>query len=681
LRAAIVDFREHCASEGLKEDLKPWVDKLESLCVTGTHIIDACQSIDNSDAAWQSYSEASTEMAGWPQIGVPQLSGGQVAAEIGSVKLTPFIKTTMGKLENLLSGKLSGDKLTKTNEMITNVPGITPKPVTKSGNTFSVSGLTDVTLTPYQYVGLKLDNVYQFDTVAFSFENTEGFVFDGSLGNQPVLQASADGISWTSMDYTKTGNETASVFTCIAGESIGAARYFRVLAYDYTNVNDGIFKFDLTNMQVTVTGGVDMKPVSAASTAGIYNQNTPDRLFDGNYTTSYWTNSGQVPGQEVVAEFAETFELQDFALYEANGDYIRVGAMYVSEDRENWTQISTIGTNFTPETVNGTEYYVIRGNGNGVKMKYLKIATEGTANVWTKVHEFEFNQTTGAKNGTIPAFSSVLDGVPTNLIDSNYNSLFTTTSAEPYLDYRFSENANATSLVVLQNSENLSNAKVLIRTPEEGSSDWQEIGTLAAAYNEFDLSVYPFGITDLRLAWADNGIVPLLHEIYTKTEIDKTALIDCIAAAKEIELPSGMENVNSYLQFNIRFAEGIVADPLAPIALVTQAHENLKQCMNGIGSKVTIYDIVRQGDSITVQVQNWEDMPKDATVILAVYDNQGALDHVDSISETLEGASSLPSTTTFTFSSAADGQLRTYKVFVWDANDFTPFTPSEEFSY
>ncbi|MFV0393868.1 MAG: hypothetical protein ACK5LC_05680 [Coprobacillaceae bacterium] len=121
------------------------------------------------------------------------------------------------------------------------------------------------------------------------------------------------------------------------------------------------------------------------------------------------------------------------------------------------------------------------------------------------------------------------------MIDNNIKTTFTTTSDEGHINYTYTENTTASELIILQNAQNISDAKVNIRTTD----GWHEIGNLSQAVNIFDLTTYR-DLLELKLEWVDNGVVPQINEIYTTTsEVDKSPLSNTITTANDF-----LENVD-----------------------------------------------------------------------------------------------------------------------------------------
>lgn len=516
LIAAIADIKANCKSEGLLADIMPWLNKMESIAVGSKAVINGFLASNVADA-WGYYSIASAEEASWPSITVDQLGGGKVAAVTGTGYLTPFFTDMKTLLETSINGKIDADKLTMIMDDYTNVT------------------LSDViTLGHNRFIGMKLGNVYKISEIIVDLTVD---VFD-----KLTIQYSANGVEWITAEGTVTNN----VFT--ASLDSVAARYMRVIN---NTVEDVVFSY--TKMAMRIVTPV-VYTATGESNTKIYQTNTPARLVDGNFTTPYWVDGNQVPDQSVTLTYAQPFNLYDFALYEDTGDYIRSGGIYASMDNENWTRIGDIGTNFTAEKVGTTTYNVVRGFANGLEVKYIKIVTESTANNWTKLFEFVVNDKTGAKTSTVPAFNIVASGVPASMLDRSVATAFTTTSGESYLQYDLSENTNADTITIMQNAQNISNATVSIRSTD----GWAEVGVLDQAVSIFDVSAYP-NLLAIKFTWADNGVVPKIHEMFTKSNgVDKAALVTAIADANAALADDYLPAVYASLSAACVFGQAVV---------------------------------------------------------------------------------------------------------------------------
>ncbi|HHY83705.1 MAG TPA: hypothetical protein GX505_13660 [Clostridiales bacterium] len=91
---AVADVRANSPEPGIVEDLKPWLDKLESICNAGIAVVRAYLAESLEELSKQ-YSIAAYEQSRWSSILSPDRDGAMTTAEIGTSKygLKDFILT------------------------------------------------------------------------------------------------------------------------------------------------------------------------------------------------------------------------------------------------------------------------------------------------------------------------------------------------------------------------------------------------------------------------------------------------------------------------------------------------------------------------------------------------------------------------------------------------------------
>ena len=627
---AIRDVRENCELEGLLKDIDPWLLKLESLCRTGQYLVDFTLAEGRGDA-WTTFTASFNEVSKWNHILADDRDGSRTVAEIGSYRLKPFITGRMEKAEAEIESKFSDkDPLTAKAEVFTNIPEYKTLSVVKNGIDYVLkTNEAAVVLKKDRFIGVKLDNMYYAKDVQISATPAIADLAD------VVVEYSINGVEWTALTE---GNE-------LAGKTI---RYLRLVNRGTESVS-----MNLSAFKVSIDGQAKAVAVSAVTTAPIYSGNYVTNLVDGHLPTSYWTSRGQTPGETVTITYDREFTLNDLELYEATGDYIRDGAIYVSTDGEEYTKICSVGTNFEPVKIDNMDYYVIRERlEEPMRVKYIKIVTESAAGSWTKLHEFRVNVVFDPEGGMVKPFNDIKGGTPSNLFNS-VNQYFSTNSDEGFLNYTLSENANAAQMDILQNAANLSNAKMSIRT----SLGWQEIGALTESYNSFDLSIYP-DILEVRFDWLDNGIEPKIHLLYTITDINKTELSAALEQAKALGAAVETEPLRSL----ILAGEAIMDNDYVTRGQIDDIISKLQKALT-----ITISAIAAP-NKVDVTIQNNTEDTKNAILILAVYGEDGRQAYTSNKIVTV-----VPGKTVGAF------ELETgnfagcaYKVFLWDAVTMIP---------
>lgn len=122
---------------------------------------------------------------------------------------------------------------------------------------------------------------------------------------------------------------------------------------------------------------------------------------DGNYTTKFWSNAGQAPGQAVILALSEATEIGVIKLYFEQQDQPVSADIQISTDNTDWTTIAS----FTPTDIqtSGSDY-IYTCDARGQQAQYVRLYLTGTTNSWLRLVEFEVYTVDAAKTAT-PEFN------------------------------------------------------------------------------------------------------------------------------------------------------------------------------------------------------------------------------------------------------------------------------------
>lgn len=122
---------------------------------------------------------------------------------------------------------------------------------------------------------------------------------------------------------------------------------------------------------------------------------------DGNYTTKFWSNAGQAPGQAVILALSEATEIGVIKLYFEQQDQPVSADIQISTDNADWTTIAS----FTPTDIqtSGSDY-IYTCDARGQQAQYVRLYLTGTTNSWLRLVEFEVYTVDAAKTAT-PEFN------------------------------------------------------------------------------------------------------------------------------------------------------------------------------------------------------------------------------------------------------------------------------------
>lgn len=122
---------------------------------------------------------------------------------------------------------------------------------------------------------------------------------------------------------------------------------------------------------------------------------------DGNYTTKFWSNAGQAPGQAVILALSEATEIGVIKLYFEQQDQPVSADIQISTDNKDWTTVAS----FTPTDIqtSGSDY-IYTCDARGQQAQYVRLYLTGTTGSWLRLVEFEVYEVDVTKTAT-PAFN------------------------------------------------------------------------------------------------------------------------------------------------------------------------------------------------------------------------------------------------------------------------------------
>lgn len=122
---------------------------------------------------------------------------------------------------------------------------------------------------------------------------------------------------------------------------------------------------------------------------------------DGNYTTKFWSNAGQAPGQAVILALSEATEIGVIKLYFEQQDQPVSADIQISTDNKDWTTVAS----FTPTDIqtSGSDY-IYTCDARGQQAQYVRLYLTGTTDSWLRLVEFEVYTVDVTKTAT-PEFN------------------------------------------------------------------------------------------------------------------------------------------------------------------------------------------------------------------------------------------------------------------------------------
>ena len=367
----------------------------------------------------------------------------------------------------------------------------------------------NITLHSSEYIGIKLDRIKDSSRIDITTSNMDGL----------RIQTSKNAIEWNDADLS----------------NLQDARYIRLIASKDVTFN--LNKFEVYSNEVSAPS---LKESFVAITGNVSN------IFDKNFNTVAYFNSTPVKNKSIVFNLGQTISVKNltYAVLDTEIDYLRDAKFQISLDGQEWSDVITIGdgiennssdANSKPveagykhgdsTTVVPVSHAFVKGELDTAKdARYIRILfTANYSSRWVKISEILINDGAYIKTTNNPTYSSnpiELEGfAPQNINDGNLTTAYkpNTNSGEiksGSLTYTLSEKTNIKKINIVQNENEISNAKVMARTGtnESGQGVWNELGTLNKSLTEIVNDRYN-NIFEIRIDW--EGVAPTIYEIVT----------------------------------------------------------------------------------------------------------------------------------------------------------------------
>lgn len=368
-------------------------------------------------------------------------------------------------------------KTEEKDRIYTNVEALKDTPLTLEGAEISFRDLSNVTLQPGQYVGIKLVE----PAVAVSFAKE-------ASANGLVLEYSYNGTQWKEAP--------------LAGDSEGVAvKYLRLMNKTEAAVTANIQKVGMSVKYLKAD------PEFLSTTIAGLAEGTYDNVFDGDLSTYILTSQNQQDQTYLTFDLGKTIEVYDVTAITTDGEERFYSAkLQVSQDNTVWTDVAEA---VNDNSIMEVPYRYVRGNGNGVSARYFRILFTGNAGSALKLYEIQINQAQESGQEAKQIVTN-LSGNVNALTDNNIATLFSGEASNgSYVEYRITENTNVEQVSVLQGAAG--KGKVYAVTPETKKF----LGALDQSVCVFDTSSIDT-ICAIRIEWeeADKASIHEIHVTY-----------------------------------------------------------------------------------------------------------------------------------------------------------------------
>lgn len=416
----------------------------------------------------------------------------------------------------------------------------------------------NINLLDNEYIGIKLDRIKDLSEINLEVSNKDGL----------VLQTSMNEIEWNDVDLENM-------------KDLQEARYIRLMANKEVTFN--LNKFEVKSNEVYPPS---LKEAFVPIDGNVAN------IFDKNFNTLARFNSFPIKDRSIVFDLGQTINIRNltYAVLDTEIDYLRDAKFQISSDGENWTDVITIGDGIQNDdtdasskpvecgyehgdstTIVPISHAFVRGELESDKeARYLRILfTADYMYRWIKISEILINDGEYIPTVNDPTYVSnpiELSGFsPQNIKDKNLTTAYkaNTNNGEiksGSLTYRLSENTDVKKINIVQSGNEISNARVMVRTGynQSGEGIWEELGRLDKSLTELVNMKYD-NIFEIRIDW--QGAAPTIYEIVTINNYSLPNITDLEELVLSSEIYKSDEyTVGSYTKFTeaLKYAKDIL---------------------------------------------------------------------------------------------------------------------------
>ena len=366
----------------------------------------------------------------------------------------------------------------------TNEEDYAKQPLTITGKEYSISDMSDVSLSADEYIGIKFENL----------SYVSSFVKEGTGMDSLNFEVSDNGTVWEEVtDLTQPQ----------------VIKYLRLI-----NKGKAPVKFDIEKVGAVVEKAkADPAFLETNLTNGL-KEGSWDNVFDGELSTYAWTNEAQAVGDSIIFDLGAVISLHDVSVVTGDGNPRFYNAeIQISTDKTNWETIASV---VDDNSVFEVPYRYVNAELEGENARYLRIYITGNSGYYLKIHEIVINDSVASADGTDEIAATFGNGAE-NAIDGNLSTLFNGIASDgDYIEYKFTETTQINSISILQNPEEINSAVVEVKT----DAGYEQIGTLTKSATTFDEQLDNYqNIYALRIKPAD-GTEISIYEIYLDAVID-----------------------------------------------------------------------------------------------------------------------------------------------------------------
>lgn len=481
----------------------------------------------NSDhnKIYQATVEYSTDGKNWTELGKMdnqeefKAENLNVQAKYVRLRITGFDNPdNMGKKDYWIRLR-SFDIVADDNRIYTNVDSTDGITVTQTGDTYTLNGISDVTLEKGQYVGMKL--------------------LKAATGAELKADGMANGLS---LVYSTNGDVWKSA------DSINGATVKYVAI---KNEGDQAVKVAASNITFTASSDEISGKMIENSLKNPLKEGSWDNVFDGSYSTYAWTNEGQAKGQYFIFDLGKEIPVNELKMVFSDNPVkprLYNAELQIATDLEGqWTTIKTFKNDLVNDYALEGTYRVAYADGEGQTARYLRILIGDVPaeadNPFLRIHEIEINYDTPK---SVPGITGTVKGDFTAIADKDLTTLFTATAPAnqgDYILYELTDSIYLNRIVVLQNEECVGKVRAVAIDKDGAEHDLGVLNNKVNTLNiDYGATSAENNIASLKLVY-DAGVTPGIYEIvsvFSEPDEPQPEPVANIALNKSVEV-SGNE--------------------------------------------------------------------------------------------------------------------------------------------
>ena len=336
---------------------------------------------------------------------------------------------------------------------------------------FSLTGLTDVSLAPNEYIGIFMNEIKEVAISSLGAGFPDEFRVEYSLNGKNWTEIVPDGSTYIEMAY------------------------FRI-----KNVADEVTKpVNVAMLKGTVKIIGLYSPTNASTNMPQYQYYSISNIINYNSSSYFWSSRNQQDGDWVSIDLGKECIIYKVQLdFESNDQPAGDCVLEVSSDGNSWEVINS----FNSSEIKGNQYvYAIPGDKSGRYVRFMIVKASGG---WLKLTNFK------VYNGRDIAAARDNNYIYTTALNDRSLNTYYTADAAGYIDYQFIDNINIKEITIYHNST-YDEAYGLPTLTLFANGNSYDMGVLDDATKVIDVASIK-GISTLRIEW-NNENIPNIYEI------------------------------------------------------------------------------------------------------------------------------------------------------------------------